>query len=121
MTDVRTELISNQTSRVWSDLIRSDNGSPEVNHSPQFRSIAIVPLVAALAPLATQQLVVTATARIGGLAQVVTRECVYESSVPAVATVSQLGVVTAVAAGDTNITARYADISAPAPCVVTVA
>lgn len=84
--------------------------------SPDFQPVVANPVVASIAltpdPMTaaiggTQQAVVTATLTPSG-SKIVTNAASYSSDDPAIATVSQSGLVTGVAAGTADITATYA-------------
>lgn len=76
------------------------------NNGPAVTSIAVTPTSFSLAPLATQQMVATAT-RADGSTYDCTATATWLSSDPTKATVSATGLVTGVAAGTTNITAAF--------------
>jgi uncharacterized protein YjdB len=78
-------------------------------------SINATPATATIAPAATQQITVTASNGINR-----TPACTYSSSVPAKATVSSAGLVTAVATGSSVITVTYDPPTGP-PLTDTVA
>lgn len=86
---------------------------PDVDCSPVV-SIDVTPNPVNAVVGGTQQLTVTATREQGGTS-VITRQATYQSSNPAVATVSSAGVVTAVAAGNATITASYTPTGATTP------
>ena len=84
---------------------------------PVIQSIAVSPTTKILSIGGTQALAVTATYDVGPTADV-TALATYASSTPSVATVSAAGVVIAVAAGTTTITATYSGKTATSAITV---
>jgi hypothetical protein len=88
-------------------------GSPSPNPTPTITSVQVTGLPSSLAPGETAQLAARASLS-DGTSQVVTTQATWRSDNTSVATVSSGGLVTAVAAGTTEIRATYQTASANA-------
>ncbi len=101
-----------------SDSISGDVGTPTTQAS--LALIQVNPVGKAIAKGTTQQLTATGVFT-NGVSQSLTNTTTWTSSNPAIATVSNTGLVTGVAAGEVNLIATTSGINGTAPLTVTAA